>query len=169
MPRTISTKPEYSVRWWSERDYIAPERDVFAVLRRVVAYRLTQGIAPIRGVVRLRDARTAARGFPKLREAVQLIVTSPPYLDTTDFAEDQWLRLWFLGGPERPRGGSNKDDRHTRVESYWRFLSEAWAGCAPLIRQGATLVIRVGGTRLQKMDILAGRVWVRCGKRKLLK
>ena len=23
----------------------------------------------------------------------------PPYLDVTHFEEDQWLRLWFLGGP----------------------------------------------------------------------
>src|ERR1017187_10185071 len=33
MPRTISTKPAYSVKWWRERDCLPPERDVFSILR----------------------------------------------------------------------------------------------------------------------------------------
>ena len=156
MPRTISTKPDYSVRWWAEKGYVAPERDTFAVLRRMAAFRLSQKAAPIRGTVRLRDARSAARSFPSLHRTVKLIVTSPPYLDTTDYAEDQWLRLWFLGGPERPHLNRNKDDRHTNIEKYWNFLAEAWAGCADLTRKGTILVIRIGGTRLPKSDLSEG-------------
>ncbi len=32
MPRTISTKPRYSVKFWKDRDLVAPERDAFEVL-----------------------------------------------------------------------------------------------------------------------------------------
>ena len=156
MPRTISTKPDYSVRWWAEKGMVAPERDAFAVLRSLCIYRLSSPPAPLRGAVRLRDARKATIAFPKLREAVALIVTSPPYLDTTDYAEDQWLRLWFLGGPERPLLNKNKDDRHTSIDNYWRFLGEAWRGCAGLVRSGTTIVIRIGGTRLDKSELMAG-------------
>lgn len=39
MPRTISTKPAYSVRWWEKHGYTPPARDVFAILRHVNAYR----------------------------------------------------------------------------------------------------------------------------------
>ncbi len=156
MPRTISTKPEYSVKWWSERGLLPPDRDTFDILSRMVAFRLSHTKAPLRGTVKLRDARTAGRGFPKLCGQVRLIVTSPPYLDTTDYAEDQWLRLWFLGGSERPLLNKNKDDRHTSIDRYWKFLSEAWAGCATLLREGAVLVIRLGGTRLDKTALLEG-------------
>jgi hypothetical protein len=106
--------------------------------------------------VKLGDARTASRAFPKLHGQVRLIVTSPPYLDTTDYAEDQWLRLWFLGGAERPLLNKNKDDRHTSIDLYWKFLSEAWAGCASLLSEGAVLVVRLGGTRLDKETLLKG-------------
>jgi hypothetical protein len=156
MPRTISTKPEYSMRWWNEKGCIAPERDAFEVIRNLTTYRLSHQKTPLRGTVRLRDARAAGRAFPKLRENVSLVVTSPPYLDTTDYQEDQWLRLWFLGGAERPLSNNNKDDRHTNIDMYWNFLAEAWSGCANLIRSGTTFVIRIGGTRLTKDDLMGG-------------
>ena len=112
MPRTISTKPQYSIKWWAERGLAAPERNTFDVLRRMLRFRLQEPVLDLKGSVKLRDARACARAFPSLKEKVSLIVTSPPYLDTTDFNEDQWLRLWFLGGAERPHAGANRDDRH---------------------------------------------------------
>ena len=30
-------------------------------------------------------------------ESVDLIVTSPPFLDTIDYVQDNWLRMWFCG------------------------------------------------------------------------
>ena len=156
MPRTISTKPDYSVRWWTEKGYTAPERDVFAVVRRMARYRLRHPPATLRGAVRRRDARGAAAGFPGLRGTVSLMVTSPPYLDTTHHAEDQWLRLWFLGGAERPTSRTDGDDRHTNLEAYWQFLTEAWAGCAALLRDDAVIVVRIGGARIGKDDLLTG-------------
>jgi len=156
MPRTISTKPDYSVRWWRTNGYVAPARDVFEVLRRLAQFRLSMDVPDLTGRVALRDARHAAASFPKLKGRVALIVTSPPYLDTTDYIEDQWLRLWFLGGPERPRVTGNTDDRHTSIERYWQFLSEAWKGCAPLAKQAAKVVVRIGGTRFQKDQLMGG-------------
>ena len=63
MPRTISTKPDYSVRWWSERNLIPPRRPVFDTLRKATAFRYRIPPAFGKGVVRLGDARTAASMF----------------------------------------------------------------------------------------------------------
>ena len=30
-------------------------------------------------------------------DSVDLVVTSPPFLDTVDYAQDNWLRSWFCG------------------------------------------------------------------------
>lgn len=156
MPRTISTKPEYSVRWWKERGLKAPERATFDIVRGMVKFRFSQSPAELRGIVQLRDARTAAEGFASLKEKVALIVTSPPYLDTTDYCEDQWLRLWFLGGGERPLLTKNADDRYTSTDLYWDFLAEAWEGCAELVRGKSVVVIRIGGTTLKKDELFEG-------------
>jgi hypothetical protein len=87
---------------------------------------------------------------------VKLVITSPPYLDITDYHEDQWLRLWFLGGPSKPVTGQGKDDRHRRVEAYWSFLGEAWAGIMSLLHDSAQIVVRIGGTRLGEEALRIG-------------
>lgn len=156
MPRTISTKPEYSIRWWSARGLTAPERRTFEILKVIARFRLQEPLPEIVGEVKLRDARRAGNAFPSLHETVLLVVTSPPYLDTTDYIEDQWLRLWFLGGPAQPHGGVNKDDRHTRLDKYWIFLTETWAGVQPLVKRGTHVVVRIGGTRVPKQDLSEG-------------
>ncbi len=87
---------------------------------------------------------------------VALVVTSPPYLNTTDYAEDQWLRLWFLGGPDRPSARLHKDDRHTNADQYWEFLKQVWRGSAALLSARATVVVRIGGTILDKGKLFDG-------------
>ena len=152
MPRTISTKPGYSVRWWTRHGYRPPPRDVFDILERMLEYRFrTPPPARSASVVQV-DARRAAREFPGLAGKVTDIITSPPYLDTTNYREDQWLRLWFLGGePLIPRGRG--DDRHYNKDNYWAFIQASMEGLAPLLTERARMVIRIGGRRLLKSEL----------------
>ncbi len=147
MPRTISTKPAYSVRWWRDHGYEPPTRDVFAIVQRMTDFRFRTEPPNGRGEVALADARGAAETFPHLAGKVSDIITSPPYIDTTNYREDQWLRLWFLGeeATTRLQGG---DDRHCNLERYKSFLTESWAGVAPLLAPEARIVVRIGGRRL---------------------
>jgi hypothetical protein len=155
MPRTISTKPEYSLRWWKKRRLVAPERDTFDVLRDAARFRFRAEPATLHGEVRLGDARKANKMFSKYKGTVRLIVTSPPYLDVTDYAEDQWLRLWFLGGEPYPTRRSYPDDRLTDKDAYWSFLTEVWAGIGELLAPKSRIVVRIGG-RQTRNDIAAG-------------
>jgi hypothetical protein len=156
MPRTISTKPEYSVRWWNARNLQPPVRDAFEILKTMAMFRYKGEIPQRKGQVVLCDSRSASEALAEHNGSVSLVVTSPPYLDTTDYAEDQWLRLWFLGGPDRPSAGLHKDDRHTHTDLYWSFLGEVWAGCASLLKDDAHVIVRIGGTMLGKTDLFAG-------------
>ena len=153
MPRTISTKPQYSVQWWRQRNLRPPERDVFDILRYMVQYRFYSKPASRRGVVAECDARDSASVFPGLANKVKLILTSPPYFDTTHYQEDQWLRLWFLGGQPRPArcGG---DDRHRSQEKYWKFLTESWQGVRGLLATNAAIVVRIGSKNVNKEELL---------------
>ena len=155
MPRTISTKPDYSVRWWRQNGYLPPPRDVFKILERMIAYRFRTPPPRKAGRVVEVNARQAGEKFPRLKGRVTDVITSPPYLDTTNYREDQWLRLWFLGGnPWTPydRG----DDRHCNKEMYWEFLEASWKGLAPLLAERVRLVVRIGGRRLNKAELREG-------------
>lgn len=103
MPRTISTKPAYSVRFWKRKRLDAPERDVFELLRTRAEFRYESDPPIGNALVLHRDMRELPRLRKDLPERISCVVTSPPYFDVTDFEEDQWLRLWFLGGPEHQR------------------------------------------------------------------
>lgn len=156
MPRTISTKPSYSVRWWKKNECLPPKRNVFSILRICAAYRYQSAVPALKGRVVEGDVRRASTLLRSYREKVRLVITSPPYLDITDYHEDQWLRLWFLGGASKPISGQNKDDRHRRVEAYWQFLREAWMGVAALLQDSAQVVVRIGGTRLGEEQLCVG-------------
>ena len=153
MPRTISTKPAYSVRWWRKNGYIPPSRDVFSILQYMNDYRFKTTPPDRRGEVVISDARDAARNFSHLSGKVTDVITSPPYIDTTNYREDQWLRLWFLGG-KASVSYRRGDGRHYNVDKYRTFLTEAWAGIAPLLAREARIVVRIGGRKLTREKML---------------
>ena len=152
MPRTISTKPAYSVRWWRSRGCSPPQRDVFEILARMLVYRFRTRPPEGRGRVVQADARESGNVFPELHGRITDIITSPPYLDTTHYREDQWLRLWFLGG--EPTIDYRRDDgRHNDKNAYWTFLRDSWTGLRPMLAKQAQIVVRIGGRRLQKEEV----------------
>lgn len=155
MPRTISTKPDYSVRWWRANGYLPPARDAFEILERMIEYRFRTPPPRRTGSVTEVDARRTGEAFPGLTGRVTDIITSPPYLDTTNYREDQWLRLWFLGC-KPVTAYARGDDRHYCKEMYWEFLRSSWKGLAPLLAERARLVVRIGGRRLRKSEIRDG-------------
>jgi hypothetical protein len=145
MPRTICLKPDYSLRYWRERKLFPKKREVFVMLREKARYRLKDFPVCSDGKVALADARNSSKEFNNLINRVSLVVTSPPYLNVTNYEEDQWLRLWFLGGETRPTYGKiSRDDRHHAAVRYWQFLKETWQGLAPLLKKGAKIVVRLG-------------------------
>ena len=157
MPRTIATKPRYSINWWKKNGYVPPKRNVFRLLRSEMSYRYDTGRPAAAGQAEQADARDAAMSFGAHIGSVRLVITSPPYLDTTHFLEDQWLRNWFMGGQMRPIKICRGDDRHTSAEKYWRFLEESWRGIRSLLAQNdMTIVVRIGGKRISFDDARDG-------------
>jgi hypothetical protein len=154
MPRTICLKPDYSLRYWRDNKLFPKKRKVFDMLRRKAGYRLEDFPECPTGNVMMVDARCVSTSFRDLQSKIALIVTSPPYLNVTRYEEDQWLRLWFLGGEPRPTYGKvSKDDRYERASNYWQFLTECWTGLAPLLRHSAKIVVRLGAIGIEELEM----------------
>ena len=157
MPRTISTKPEYSVRFWIKHRYRPPQRDVFDLLRKHLVFRYESEPPALKGLALESDFRDLPSRLRGLKKAPRLVVTSPPYLDTTNFEEDQWLRLWFLGGPPNPTYRTiSKDDRHDNPDSYWCLIADLWRVLGKVLARRAHVVIRMGGKKLTPERIASG-------------
>lgn len=154
MPRTISTKPAYSLRFWERHGFTAPERDVFSLLRNRAAYRY-ESEAP-HGDARVLNLDM--RELPRVlrQRQVRCVITSPPYLNVTDFGEDQWLRIWFLGGNPHPgRGVISRDDRHRGAEGYWRLIADMWRTLSAVVAPQGSVVVRLGGKGLDPEQLVA--------------
>lgn len=157
MPRTISTKPAYSLNYWREHDLWPEKREVFAILKSRAQFRLSGTIPTLRGHAVLLDARDSSKAFASLHGEIKAVITSPPYLNVTSYEEDQWLRLWFLGHQPRPTYRQiSKDDRHNQKTRYWEFLKEVWEGIVPLMQKKSFLVCRLGGKGLSCQELTVG-------------
>jgi hypothetical protein len=157
MPRTISTKPAYSVRYWKKRRLKAPHRDAFALLRDRATYRYVSPRPSGRATVVCTDMRELPRRPEVPPGSVRAVITSPPYLDITNFEEDQWLRLWFLDGPPEPtRFRLSRDDRHYNLDSYWGLIADTWRTLGRLLEPDGEVVFRLGFKNLTPERIVEG-------------
>lgn len=154
MPRTISTKPAYSVKYWKTHGFKAPDRDVFELLRNRVTFRYASHPPDGTGTVLRTDMRELPRLVHDTSMPIKCVITSPPYLDVTNFEEDQWLRLWFLGGAPHPTYGVvSKDDRHGNAGQYWNLISDMWRVLGRVLMKKSDVVIRIGGKNFNSEEM----------------
>jgi methylase of polypeptide subunit release factors len=75
--------------------------------------------------------------------SVDLIVTSPPFLDVVDYEGDNWLRCWFAGiDPAEVR-----IDRHRDVPAWESFVRRTFQEFARVVRPGGFVAFEVGEVR----------------------
>lgn len=154
MPRTISTKPAYSVKFWQKWGFTAPDRDAFDLLRKQATYRYASNPPHGDAWIFHKDMRQLPWLKLDLPQPVKLVITSPPYLDVTNFEEDQWLRLWFLGGPSHPTTGRvSRDDRYGRSDLYWSFIADMWRMLGEMVGKKGHVVIRIGGRGMKQGEL----------------
>ncbi|MEW6749750.1 MAG: DNA methyltransferase [Candidatus Latescibacterota bacterium] len=152
-PRTYAPKPDYAVRFWQDRLMVAPEVDVREVVRRRALRYFPDTTCPATGSVVLGDARTL-EAFETAPTSVAWFVTSPPYYGLRTYVPDQWLRLWFLGGPEHVQYADAAQLAHHSPESFASDLRQVWVNCARISAPDGRLVIRFGGINDRKADPL---------------
>jgi hypothetical protein len=145
MPRTISTKPDYSVRFWQRHQFSPPWRDSFESIRKQLDYRYESEVPDGRAIILHGDMRELPSRLGAGVGKIKHVITSPPYFDVTNFEEDQWLRLWFLGGPPVPtRNRLSRDDRYGRDDDYWNFIGDLWRMLGQVLAPRANIVMRIG-------------------------
>jgi hypothetical protein len=86
-----------------KRAQTPPRRDVRAIIQKKSAQLLANVDAATRDALAASAAKATllcapADATPQLGSgSVQLVVTSPPFLDVVQYAQDNWLRCWFAG------------------------------------------------------------------------
>jgi DNA methylase len=131
MPRTYASKPDYAVKFWKDRDLQAPKTDVLRVLRRKIE-RLAglEQASPCPTSQVLHGDAQSERLFKSICATPSIVITSPPYYGMRTYVQDQWLRNWFLGGPDSIDYSAGSQLDHGGQQVFAASLGKVWKNIA---------------------------------------
>lgn len=130
-----------------------PPRDVPTLILRKSRALLADGPPPPHPPPLLLAGPAAAT--PAIPDAgVALVVTSPPFLDIVQYADDNWLRCWFAG----IEPAAVPIALHRTERAWAAMVREVLAEQARLLRPGGHLAFEVGEVRRGRV-LLERLVW----------
>lgn len=154
-PRTYAPKPAYAVRYWKERKLQPEPMDALALIERR-AQRYYVSLPDIHGVVRRADSREADSLRPIVPgRKFDWVITSPPYYGMRTYIPDQWLRNWFVGGPDIVDYTNRQQVVHSSPEEFAADLRSVWQNAMSASNDDARMVIRFGGITDRSADPLS--------------
>lgn len=146
MRQTKSMGPEYSVNWWKEHNLsMPPQINPYDFMLKKIQWRYQKGIPNMaESAVLFGDSTTELDMVAQTAEQkFSLLFTSPPYWSIADYHTDQWLRLWLLGGNDRPKSTGQKHKRRFNSKvAYQALLETVFSKCAKMMAEHSTIYVR---------------------------
>lgn len=169
MPNTFSMSPAYVAKFIRENDLKKIDQDVFERLRDKLARLYLDDVTGSVGKAHHLDAATLLKGRSLKPKSVDLVLTSPPYLQVVNYGTANWIRLWLLGLDEvgREQGVGRKklnaalDHRHT-YGSYCDFMLRSILGVQRVLKDDGVAVLVIGDVKNPEKDeplSLAEKMW----------
>jgi DNA modification methylase len=151
MPNTFSMSPAYVEKFIRENRLKKIDQDVFERLRDKLARLYLDDITGAVGTAHQMDAAALLKGRSIKPHSVDLVLTSPPYLQVVNYGTSNWIRLWLLGVDEvgRERGAGRRklnealDHRHT-YSSYCDFMLRTVHGIQRVLKRDGVAVLVIG-------------------------
>ena len=169
MPNTFSMSPAYVEKFIRENGLKKIDQDVFECLRAKLARLYLDDPNGLEGKAYQSDASDLLKGRSIPPGSVDLVVTSPPYLQVVNYGTSNWIRLWLFGvdGVGREQGEGRRqinealDHRHT-YDSYCEFMHRTMSGIERVLRRDGVAVVVIGDVKDPEKDeplSLAAQMW----------
>jgi hypothetical protein len=168
MPNTFSMSPAYVENFIREKGLTAPDQNVFERLRDKLARLYLDAVDGLGGQMFSTDAPQLMCGAAIRPHSVDLIVTSPPYLQVVNYGTANWIRLWLLGvdevGRERGEGRLKLDaalDHRHNYDSYQGFMLRTLRGIQRVLKRNGVAAVIIGDVADPGKDPvpLAKKIW----------
>lgn len=157
MPNTFAMGPGYVREYIARNRLVAPELDVFEMLRRRARRYGLPRVELRGGRAWLRDA-TGEPPAQLRRQPARLVVTSPPYLQVIKYGKYNWVRLWFLG--ETAPHVDAKLMASGSLTVYLSFMARVLRRLRGAVAEDGFVCLVIGDVRQGTEDLnLAGKVW----------
>lgn len=175
MPNTFSMSPTYVEKYIRENGLKKIDQNVFSCLRNKLARLYVDDISGKVGHAYHSDASKLLSGRSIGPQSVELVVTSPPYLQVVNYGTSNWIRLWLMGvdevgregGVGRKRLNEALDHRHT-YSTYCDFMLRTILGIQRVLKRDGIAVIVIGDVKDPEKEealSLAAQMWVDIGEK----
>lgn len=154
LPPNQATSAEGQRRINEKRKQVPEQRDVGAILKKK-SKALLADVQPLMGSQQEHAGRAAlmtgvASAMPQLADqSVQLVVTSPPFLDVVQYATDNWLRCWFCGIDAK----AVPITMARTVDAWQQAMYESFVEQFRVVRSGGYVAFEVGEVRKGKVRL----------------
>ena len=102
--------------------------------------------------------KSDSRNLPIESNSVDLIVTSPPFLDVINYIDDNWLRFWFLGFDRNQL--RNTLIQTGNLEEYKGFIRDSLKEMYRVLKKGKYCVVEVGDVRHKSQKLYLDHIIV---------
>lgn len=124
MPNTISLSPNYVSNYVKKHNLEIKYRNCFSTLKQRIEQKWDELLENTDLNLRIEYANSLSDLSFIKDESVQLVFTSPPYLNVIDYTLPNWIRLWLLGFERKELKTQIKlDDRHN-FDNYCIFIKK---------------------------------------------
>ncbi len=141
LPPNQAVSLESQRRINEKRNQIPPRRFVPDIILKKTKSLLSDGLfSSPPSLLTVSPAHTT----PQIHDAsVQLVVTSPPFLDIVQYASDNWLRCWFAEIDVK----SVDISMYRKPEGWGKFVERTFIELARVVRLGGYVAFEVGEVR----------------------
>jgi hypothetical protein len=163
LPPNQAVSVKSQIRINQRCDQSPPRRHVKPIILRKSAQLLSEcDSAVVEGLLRASNSALllsqSSECTPQIQSgSVQLVVTSPPFLNIVDYATDNWLRCWFLGidGNKVPLTVPRE------VEDWQAIMTRVFHELSRVLVRGGHIAFEVGEvhrgtTRLEEAVVPCG-------------
>ncbi len=149
MPNTFSMSPNYIKSYIKKEGLKKEYRNVFKCLRK--KFENCYDKPNIAGNV---FKQNALKMNKVKKNSVNLIITSPPYLDVIKYGQYNWIRLWFI------KEGARKIDQtlftSQSLNKYVNFMKDFLNQSKKVLKRNGKIILIIGDVRGLN---LAKKVW----------
>lgn len=156
MPNTFSMSPAYVRRYIAANHLQRLQRNVFQLLREKVERLFRNGVpSSTAGRTALVDVKnlTSEPLFSEYVGKVQLILTSPPYLDVVNYLKQNWIRAWFLD--DTAGVDTTALDDHLTLGEWLRFIEDALWEMKGMLRSDGVAVLVIGDVAKAQSSVVS--------------
>lgn len=168
MPNTFSMSPAYVKKYIHANDLKQLEQDVFDCLRDKLARLYLDDIPGPPSQVTNQDGAALLNGGSIPPRSVDLVLTSPPYLQVVNYGTSNWIRLWWLNLDEVSRDAGTgrrkldaKLDHAHNYKSYTEFIKPTLQGVRRVLAKTGVAVFVIGDVASPGREpiALARKLW----------